>query len=317
MAGVRRYSAAIPLLLALWVSGCAHVKPTPESVEVDSLKIEGTQKLTAAEVKEKILTTESPFWHRWFAVLPPVGWFDATAWQADLRRMTRYYEAHGYYQARILEEAVTPTPEGHVSILVKLSEGEPARITTVSIEGLEEVDAAVRESAVKAIGLKEGDIFLEDAWARAKSTLGAQLYEAGYAEVVVRGEAVVDADNATVTVKLICKPGLRYRFGSADDPKGLTLRHIFAAPEPGAQVPAAAIRDEVSPDIRAGEYFSDSAMKAAQARLFQMGVFAAVKVTRGAPEPETRTIPVVIDVREGPFHSARIAGHRRVSSATP
>jgi translocation and assembly module TamA len=39
-----------------------------------------------------------------------------------------------------------------------------------------------------------------------------------------------------------------------------------------------------------------------------MGVFGAVKVTVGSPEASTGTVPVLIDVREAPFHTIRAGG---------
>ena len=55
-----------------------------------------------------------------------------------------------------------------------------------------------------------------------------------------------------------------------------------------------------------------------------MGVFGAVKVNRGAPDRESGTVPVVVDVREAPFHTGRRAaawastrpGRRGASSAS-
>jgi translocation and assembly module TamA len=43
----------------------------------------------------------------------------------------------------------------------------------------------------------------------------------------------------------------------------------------------------------------------AQARVFDLGVFGGVRVTRGQPDPRRGTIPVVVAVREAPFRTLR------------
>ncbi len=280
---------------ALALAACAHTPPTPDSQEVDDFELEGTKQLEEDAVKERIATTESSWLPAWVPVFGRVGWYDPTTWQADLRRIARYYEANGFYQARILEEQVTPVKEGHVKLLVKLREGEPARVTSLELKGLEGLEARDRNSLLARVPLDVGDIFLEDAWALTKAIIASQLRELGYAEAVVEGEVVVDADAARVDVKIEAVPGTRYRFGKT-----------FVATDANAQVPARLVADVATPDVTPGDWFSESALAEAQTRVFQMGVFGAVKVNRGAPDREEGTVPIVIDVREAPFRSVRL-----------
>jgi translocation and assembly module TamA len=233
----------------------------------------------------------------WVPFFGKQEWFDEVTWQADLRRLQRFYEANGYYQARVLEEVVTEVRPQHVKLLVKLREGDPARVTSVDITGLADLPPEMRADVIKDLPLSIGDIFLEDSWNRTKSMLGLRLRELGFAEVTVAGEALVDAEAARVDLSLTLVPGIRYRFGK-----------IFVATDPGAQVAAKLISDQASPDFPEGGYFSESAMSAAQARIFQMGVFAGVKVNRGIPDRAEGTVPVVIDVKEAAFHSLRFGG---------
>lgn len=283
------------VLLAL--TGCAHTPPTPEAMEVDDFRLEGARQLEAKAIKEKIVTNQSSWLPWWFPVWGRTEWFDPITWQADLRRIQRFYEANGYYQARILEDVVTEHRPRHVKLLVKLREGEPARLTSLELTGLDALPPGLKQQVTEGLPLLVGEVFLEDRWAETKGLLAARLRELGYAEVQVAGEALVDAEAARVDVLLMVTPGQRYRFG-----------RIFVATDPGAQVPPKLIADVASPYFPKDGYFSESAMAEAQARVFQMGVFAGVKVNRGAPDRGDGTVPVVIDVREAPFHSARLGG---------
>ena len=101
------------------------------------------------------------------------------------------------------------------------------------------------------------------------------------------------------------KPGPRYRFGN-----------IFVATDANPQVaPAAHHRAGAGRGSRKGDWYSETALAEAQARVFRMGVFGAVKVNRGAPDREAGTVPVVVDVREAPFRSMRLGGGVGLDSA--
>jgi len=147
---------------------------------------------------------------------------------------------------------------------------------------------------LKKVPLKTGGVFLEPDWLTAKRALTDGLHEAGYAEATVDGEAVVDLDGAFVDARLEAKPGLRYRIGT-----------LFAPVPVKAVVPAKLIIDVAAGDLLKGAWYSDSALAEAQARVFQMGVFGAVKVNRGSPDNDKQEIPIVIDAREAPLRSFR------------
>jgi translocation and assembly module TamA len=270
------------------------VPPTPDAQRIDAVELVGPKALHAGDVKERLVSTPSSWLPAWVPLLGRVEWFDPSAWQADLRRITRYYEAHGFYQVRITEEGVTETKPGHVKLLVKLKEGDPARVASLQVVGLSGLPPELQAELGRKLPVQVGDIFLEDAWVRAKVELGAALREAGWAEAKVEGDALVDADAAKVDLSLTVTAGQRYRVG-----------RLLAPTTTGAQVPSRLIRDVVSTEVKEGDWFSESALAQAQARVFQMGVFGAVRVTRGAPEPDTGTVPLVIDTREAPFHTLR------------
>jgi translocation and assembly module TamA len=275
--------------------GCATAKPSPDALRVDALELDGMKALKESDVTERIVTSATPWWSRWFPFLGGAEWFDVNTWQADLRRITRVYEARGYYQARVLEDVVTETGTGAVRLRVKVKEGEPATLRAVELRGvslLGDVEPQLRAR----LSLHVGDVFLEERWSEAKAVLAAQLHEAGYAEAKVEGEAVVDLDAAKVDASLDVQPGARFRFGP-----------VFA-PTIGKVVPAKLIKEEAEGEVPQGAWYTDSALANAQARVFQMGVFSAVKVNRGIPDREKLEMPIVVDVREAPMRSWRIGG---------
>jgi translocation and assembly module TamA len=285
----------LSLTLALLGEACAHLPPRPDAQEVDALVIEGTRRLSAGDLKAKIVTGESSWVPWWFPLLGHTAWFDAGAWQGDLRRLVRVYEANGFYQARVLTQAVTPAREGHVRLSVTVHEGEPALVASLTLAGLEGLEPADRAAVVADLPLALHQAFTEAQWTAIKALLVSRLKALGYASAAVSGEALVDAAATRVDVTLNAVPGTRFHFG---------LVSIEA--EPGARVPASLIADVASSEVKAGEWSSVKALQATQVRVLAMGVFAGVKVSPGEPDEGAGTLPVVIDVHEAPFNSARL-----------
>ena len=284
----------LPLLMVLALAHCATTgRPhAADAKEVKDLRILGSDQVSASDVEGKILTSAtgwSPF--------ATTEYFDPVAWQADLRRIVRYYEAEGYYHAQIASETVTPDGPKGVDLTVQVTEGPPTLISKIQRVGLDALPADLRDRVLDSFVLKPGERFQELPWANGKAAMQTALRELGYAEATVGGEAFVDLTTHTATLLLKVQTGARYKFG-----------RTFVATAPGALVKPSRIIDQALPAVRPGSWFSETALSDAQARVFKMGVFAAVKVNRGAPDPKSGTVPVVIDVREAPFRTVRAGG---------
>lgn len=282
------------LAAALWCA-CATTAGQQERPLVRSLEIEGTAQLPVSRIQERILTAESSRLPGWVPFFGDVHTFDPSVWQADLRRIERVYQANGYYQARIIEESVDESTPGIVRLKVKIEEGEPTRIRAVRFDGLEALAEKERSELWAEVPLKAGEVFLEDKWVGLKSRLEARLREWGYAQALVEGEVAVDVEKLEAAISLLARVGPRYRFGN-----------IFVTNN--EKVPTRYLKEVVETEVKPGRQYSESALADAQARVFQMGMFGAVKVNRGAPNVKTGDVPVVVDVREAPFHSLRVGG---------
>src|SRR5262249_16981294 len=202
----------------------------------------------------------------------------------------------GFYQAQVVNEDVKQQ-NGGVALTVQVTEGRPTRISTIEIEGLDELPPEFQARIRRAVPVRVGDILKEDAWENVKRVVLNELRQLGYAEADVRGEVFVETTDQTARVRLVCVPGPRYKFGN-----------IFVATGPRPSVQVRYIIDQAQGAVRKGDWFSEKALEEAQRRVFQMGVFGAVKVTTGTPDRQNAVIPVVVDVREAPFHTIRYGG---------
>ncbi len=296
-AALFRHRIIAPLLLLLLTGACASTKPRPDAQEVKDLKIEGTDQVDDGDIKAKILTADTPWWEPLWPFDKGPAYFDPNAWQADLRRIERYYQAEGYYQAQVVSNEVKPEGKEAVSLVATVREGEPTRIAEVKLSGMEELPEDHQRRARAELPLTPGEIFREENWEGVKDLIQGRLRELGYAEAEVGGEVRVDVDTHQATVDLQVKPGPRYKFGN-----------IFVAADNAPQVAPRRIIEQAQGSVRKGEWFSETALADAQARVFAMGVFGAVKVSRGGPDREAGTVPVIVDVREAPLRSVRLGG---------
>ena len=145
---------AVRLALCAALSGaCAHEPPKKEPV-VNSLTFEGNHALSDRAIDKKILTAKTGWWP--FAAK---RYFDPVAWSTDLERVKRLYRSHGYYQAEIVHDQVTPRPPSGVDLSVEVREDEPTRISSLDVTGLEALPPEARAKLLKTLSLQTSAVF--------------------------------------------------------------------------------------------------------------------------------------------------------------
>lgn len=279
--------------MALLLLGCAGAQK-PNAPVVKGVEIAGAKQVSPGDIEDRIVTTEANFFSYVFG---PVPTFDPTTWTADLRRIERFYQSLGYYQAEVVEEQVLPDGKGGVELKLRIDEGNPTRVSAIEVEGLEALPEELRRKVLAKVSIKEGQIFREADWNALKAQVKSELRELGYADAEVGGETFVEVTNQTARVHLVADPGPRVKFGE-----------IFVTSGPRARVSPKLIIATAQSAVPRGAWFSESALAQAQAQVFKVGVFGAVKVTAGAPNAASDSVPIIIDVREAPFHTIRYGG---------
>jgi translocation and assembly module TamA len=285
-----RRRAAAPAALLLLACGCVFFpfeRGTPARPRVTAFEIQGTQAVSEKELLAHLATQPSS---RRYFLFPEPQYFDPDAFANDQRRLVRYYQARGYYHARLTAADVLPDGEGQVRLRLRVEEGRPVRVTAVEVEGLDEAPEA--RARLTKLPLRPGDVFTEAAYDAARAAIAAALAETGYAKPEVVQHAQVDPSRDEARVRYTVAPGDRYRFGN-----------IFVAG--AAAVPRARIRSEAEDVIKPGDVYDASELPKAQTRVFDLGVFGGVRVVPGPADEAKRTIPTMVQVREAPFRTVR------------
>jgi translocation and assembly module TamA len=283
--------AALVLLAASSLGGGCFLWKQPagtaERPTILDFDIDGTHAVSAKDLREHLVTQPSD---RRAFIIPVPSHFDDDAFENDKRRIVRYYQERGYYQAKVEAADVVPRGEGRVDVHVRVSEGPPVRVERIEILGLESAPEA--RERLKRLPLRERDVFTEAAYDATRVALQSALTETGWAHAQVSSQAQVDPERNLVRGTYPAAPGERYRFGA-----------VFVAG--AAAIPRARIRQEAELSAKPGATFDSSKVAQAQRRVFDLGVFGGVRTTPGPPDEAKKTIPTVVSVRESPFRTVR------------
>jgi outer membrane protein assembly factor BamA len=276
---------------AVLAMGCATGKRR-NLPQVHSVRIEGAKKVEEGDIKKHLLTTENswvPFSRRQY--------FEEDAWRTDLRRIEYFYRTQGFYQAKVTGAEVKPHGKHEVDVLAKVEEGDPTRIGSVDLQGLEDLPGEDRKRLLEDVTLQVGQIFMVERWNGLKGKLLHTLQEEGYAAATVEGEVEVGLDTHAADVTVRIDHGPRYRFGA------LSVKKVTPS-----RVPPWRITEQAAAEATPGDWYSLKAQGAAEARVFKMGVFGAVKIRPGQPDPGTLTVPLQVDAQESRFHTLSVGG---------
>jgi translocation and assembly module TamA len=278
--------------LALLALAAAGGYPTPAGADgertVNGLHLEGVPDLDADAIKKGLATTEPQWWEGPWSRHP----FDPNEWQTDQRRMETACWAQGYYQARFLYPEVTLQRGDGVSLTAHLAQGEPTLVSEV--QGLEAIPPEVREVVLKDFPLRQGAVFRQADWVKARRQLQSRLLEQGFRDARVEGEVEVGWSTLRADARFDIKVGERFRFGRID-----------ISPQ-APQVPRERILEEIRDVLRPGDRYSPNALKNARERLFATGLFADVEVDEGPLDGTT--IPVLVSVRDSLHRTFSVGG---------
>lgn len=306
-------------------AACARVEPGRYGVA--SLDIRGNAELAEAPLEACLITRERPpfgitlgvsdascgappfdsqspklrLW-RW----PSTDWpaFNQQIFEQDLERVVRFYRARGYYEARVVRtrldppEATQPGAVGRcgsrernckVSVLIWVDEGEPTRVGSIELRGLDTVGRETQRKVREAVVLEPGDLADERRYDEGKAGIREQLRRAGYAGTRVTGSVHVDTEQHRAEVVYEVEPGAIYTFGhvSVEGHEGKGERVTIAAAA-----------------LRAGRRYDPRRVRSAQAAVFGLGAFSTVELHEHL-DPTSNTVAVSIEVTPLPRNALR------------
>ena len=207
--------------------------------------------------------------------------FSDTAFARDRERVTRWYAARGYYDAKVVGTRLRrDDDEREIAVELSVREGDPVLLVRLTLLGLEDLDPAFEQQIWQAMELQLGEPFDEALYDRSKQRAIEVLQEASYARATVEGTVTLDPEGHIARVELRFSPGQPCRFGD-----------VMVAGN--GDLPSTPIGEAA--DIIRDEPFSLSALDDARLAIFALGPFASVEVEHHM-RPESPIADVLIRV---------------------
>ena len=149
--------------------------------------------------------------------------FNRSVLDQDLQRILRWYKARGFYSAKIESVSYDPPEAGEggscqdgpceVEVRVKISEGKPVQIESVTLIGIEALPKQLQGALDAATEVHAGSRFDENDYDRTKEALSGVLREASFAAAQVVGKVSVDPSSLRARVRFEIEAGKSYTFG--------------------------------------------------------------------------------------------------------
>lgn len=259
---------------------------------VRSLKFDGNKAIDDLTLASVIATSGSA----WLASSPLVSWiglgeerfFNEQNFRRDVVRLRVVYAYSGYYEAAI--DTVLRRTDEDVHVTFRITEGEPTRVTTLDVEGLEGLEEPDR--LLRDLPLAVGDPINLYLLAATTDTIAQRLRNAGYPTAVVDTVTRIDPAQRTAAIRLLVTPGRPAVFG----PVQVTG---FDAVDSGFVTSLLTARE--------GRRYQVDALYRSQRALYQSELFrfASIGIDTTQFRPGDAVVPLRVEVAEGRTHRAR------------
>jgi outer membrane protein insertion porin family len=259
-----------------------------DGAKVEKLKIRGNEALDSGTIENAIYTTES-------GSLP---WSEdheliKSEFVKDLQRIYVLYQRHGYFDAELESYDIQPDGEDGVAITLQVSEGEPARVDSLSLEGLETIDGEeLRNELRDRIPLKEDEIFNEADLVASRDLLENEFKNRGYAFAQVLLEYRIRKEEHQAAVTYTVAPGEVYYLGEVE---------VHGA-ENADDVEL--IRDQLA--FERGQRFDRQKVLDTQRRIYELALFRRVDTEPQLASLRGDTVDVIVTVVPAPTHLVRV-----------
>jgi outer membrane protein insertion porin family len=245
------------------------------------IEISGNTKFSDSEILGELLTKVQP----WYSFWEKANVFDPITFREDLERIRRFYEARGYYRARVNYDLAVDPQAGELEVKIEVVEGPPVIVSQVHVE------VSGNPLSPPELPLKQGEIFVEESYRKGEETLRNFFLEHGYAHVTTARRAEVNLDQDQATVWYQADPGPLTAFGETTvqgtkevDPE-IVLRELTYQP---------------------GEVFSPAKLAESQAKILALDLFGSVRITPKEVPGKPSIVPMEIRVSEKEPREIRI-----------
>jgi outer membrane protein insertion porin family len=203
--------------------------------------------------------------------------FDPVTFREDLERLRRFYEARGYYRARVTHDLTVDSANSRVEVKIEIFEGPPVIVAQVDVE--------ITDGSLSppSLPIKQGDIFVEEVYRKGEEVLRQFFLDHGYAHVATERHAEVNLDQDQVRVRYSADSGPLSFFGES------TVQGT-------KEVEPHVILRELS--YKPGEAFSATKIAESQQKILALDLFSLVRIAPKEVPGKPAIVPMEVQVAE-------------------
>jgi translocation and assembly module TamA len=175
--------------------------------KLEKNEISGPHAFPRETLLSAMKTTERP----WYQIWKPLPEFDPQRFNDDVARLKRFYEAHGFYNARITYKLTLKADR--VTPRITVTEGKPVRIAGITVSNASGFAPPQALDRSFELPLKKGDIFDERAYQQGAQVLLDLYTTHAYAHAKVLRHAVLEVEKLRARIEYDILPGVRCVFG--------------------------------------------------------------------------------------------------------
>src|SRR4051812_42604063 len=267
---------AVLISLIVVAAGCKE----EGTIKVHSLKFEGVNAISAAQLRDALATRQSskiPWGKKAF--------FDRSRFDADLKRIQAFYADRGYPDARVTAfDVKLNDKQDEVDLTVTITEGEPVLVQSLDFAGFDVIPAAHLSDLKNRVPLKVGQPRDRQLVVSTHEMAVNELKDHGfpYGKVATGEDDGSDGKQAVVT--FTADPGKVAHFGPVEVVGNKSVSDRI-------------IRRQLT--FKPGELYQRSIVQDSQRRLYGMELFQFANVEPLNQETQPEEVPVRVTVAEG------------------
>ena len=176
---------------------------------IRKLDFEGNKAIADELLATAIATTNSSWFARTFLFrwlgLGEKRTFDEQEFRRDVVRLDVFYRRSGYPHVQI-DTIVRRTPQ-NVYITFNIKEGEPTRVTDLTVTGIDTLPEKIRDEMLVDLPLRQGDPFNRYVMQVTADTITRRLRDRGYPTARIFSSFETNKDANTAKVAMDVEPG--------------------------------------------------------------------------------------------------------------
>ena len=256
--------------------------------QLTTLTMTGNQHFPTDELRAVLVTHTRP----WYAPWRARARFDPVTFTTDMQRLVRFYQARGYYEAKVSYDLEVHEADHLVTAHVTLSEGEPVKVAQVTLAISDQPALTPELEALRPrLPLTEGAVFTEEGYQQTEAQIKEFFLQQGRGRVKVDRKAEIVMERDEARVQYTVEVGPPTVFGDTQV-------------EGAEHVAPVLITRELT--YKPGEPFSVKALTTSRQNLLKLDLFSAVRFLQEESPADPSLMPIRVRVEEKPWREWRL-----------